>query len=1047
MTQHIDKFLTWARSRLGPFWFVCGLVLYLATTTPYPGVGESASALATHLQLHKFPPLSHFLWGWLVRSISLIVGNSRTVLALNALSAVFGALSLWLLYVLMIRVPRDRTAEEAEARFPWEPVQCITGIVAVLFLASSMPFWIISNRAHPAAFDIFLLLFTTWLLVRFGETQRRMYFYLFAFLYGLGVTEFSTFIILSPVYAMTAFLLLWRSGRYKMTPTLISALGLFSLGLFPYFVGALEYRLSPAYEWRAFMSYFQVVWFAWREQYREIRFGLPYVGGLMLFMMSALPWIVVASPKRAMTRNAVLGSNFFHAVLAALAVAVAYNMPLAPWPMFGGRQILVTPYLLIAMWAGYVAGYWYLFFFMSSRFELKGRALLRGVGRIVYVPVLLATLLIAGGLNFPQARAGYAGVINEIARTVLDKMGHEREWLITYGALDDILAVEAFTQQRPLRMINAYQMGVKPYRLYVAALFENPRLQGLAQLGFGPLMAEWVRLVPDMERQVGVLENPDIWYSEGLVPIPRVTWFEGTRNSNTPNLDALMQEHRVFWETTGRELRKLAGRNSLADPWIRWCVRHVSKAANNLGVLMEDFKRVEDAVYCYQEALQLDTNNISALLNWVWLAEREKRPELDTLQLQAEEFARRLRSRLRVWALAQQYGYVRAPEAFTRRGWAWVMSGKAGVGLRDIQRAGEMGAPRERVELALASAYAAQDMPEESESAYDRVLAENPNNISALLGKLRLLIRRGDLETAMTVVGQLRALGAPADVTTVEEATIELADGNTAVALDMLRKLVKDSPKNHRAWSLLAVASNDPVETDKAVATLKSLAGSAPETLWTLAAIARKRGDLAAERNALEQFLKARPAHIQVLERLLELDVLQSRRDDAERRVEQILKIRPTHTIANYILGSIQYSRGEIRQAEASYRAALIEQRYPLALNDLAWILQSRERFDEARDLILEALTADPQSPFYNDTAGVLFMKLGDLAKAEEHLQTALAAMPDHPDIQLHMALLYEKKGLREESLKMADNLLANPSRLTPDGFDELRKLVERLRK
>jgi tetratricopeptide (TPR) repeat protein len=1046
MTRYIDQFLTWARGRLGPVLFAVGLLLYLATTTRDVVVGPSASFLALHLNLHKFPSLSHFVWGWLVRSVAAIAG-SQTVFVLNVLSALFGALSLWLLYVLMIRVPRDRTAEEAEARFPWEPVQCISAIVAVLFLGFCMPFWVVSTRAHPASFDVFLLLFVTWVLVRFSETQRRGLLYTFAFSYGLGVTEFSTFIIFAPAYALVVFLLVWRSGRYRLANTLFAMGALFVAGLTPYILGALEYRISPAYEWREFTSFFQIVWFAWVEQYREIRFSLPYVGGVMVFLMSALPWIVVASPKRAMTRNAVLGSNFFHAVLGALAVAIAYNMRLAPWPMLGSRVLLVVPYLLTAMWVGYVAGYWYLFFFVSSRFEHKGRATMRGLGRVIYVPALLAALIAAGALNYPNARATAGRAINDLAQSMLKQMGPSRSWLITYGILDDAIAVEAFVRKQPLRIINALQMGAKPYRRYVASLFENPRLQGLAYLGFGPLIAEWVQSTPDIGAQIAVLENPDIWYSEGVTPVPHPGWYEGAREVGALNMDALLEEHRAFWRTTGQALSVSARRPSPAQPWLQWCVRSVSKSANNLGVMLEDAARSEDAVACYQAALQLDTNNISALLNWLWLAEREKRPDLDRLQLQAEDFARRLRSRLRVWALAQQYGYVRAPEAFTRRGWAWVLSGKAGVGVQDMRRAADLGAPSERVDLALASAYAAQDLQEESEAAYDRVLADNPDNVAALIGKLHLVVRKGAVEKAMELLGRLRALGVPQDVTAVEEATIELADGNKDVALDVLRKLVKESPKNHRAWGLLALVSDDPKVVDDAVGRLKSLAPNFPQTLWTLALVERKRGDLTAERNYLDRLLKARPGNVPALERLLQLDVLQSQRDEAERRVEQLLKIRPSHTLANYVLGTIQYSRGEIRQAEASYRAALAGGRYAPAMNDLAWILQSRDRLDEARALIEEALAQDSTSPVYHDTAGVIYMKLGDYAKAQQHLQAALARAPEQPDMLLHMAMLYEKQGMSNEAMRIADNLMANPSGISPEGFENLRKLVERLRK
>lgn len=44
------------------------------------------------------------------------------------------------------------------------------------------------------------------------------------------------------------------------------------------------------------------------------------------------------------------------------------------------------------------------------------------------------------------------------------------------------------------------------------------------------------------------------------------------------------------------------------------------------------------------------------------------------------------------------------------------------------------------------------------------------------------------------------------------------------------------------------------------------------------------------------------------------------------------------------------------------------------------------------------------------------------------------------------MAQLYERRELRDESLKLADPLLEQAADLEPDSYEELRELIQRLR-
>ena len=44
------------------------------------------------------------------------------------------------------------------------------------------------------------------------------------------------------------------------------------------------------------------------------------------------------------------------------------------------------------------------------------------------------------------------------------------------------------------------------------------------------------------------------------------------------------------------------------------------------------------------------------------------------------------------------------------------------------------------------------------------------------------------------------------------------------------------------------------------------------------------------------------------------------------------------------------------------------------------------------------------------------------------------------------MAQLYERKGMTNEALKLADPLLSRPTQMSPAAYDELRSLVRKLR-
>lgn len=1050
MREKQKRFLEGAKQWLGPALFAGSLALYLATLCRSPFPGESARMIVQHAGLDPFPPMSHPLWTVLVRAVALVPLATLTV-RVNFLSAVFGAIAVGLIYRIVSKIPHNRTTEEIEAHFPAGPVEALSGMAAALFLAVCTPFWVASTQARPATFDVCLLLGAVDLLIRFAETRRLGFVYAFALVYGLGTTEFATFITLAPLFVLCALFLLWRSGHLRAGTVSVAVL-LYLAGLSVYFLAAGQYCLTPAFAWRKFNSYFRVLWYIWREQYRAIAFSVSQVGWLLIFMVSILPWLaVVVFPKQTTTRSTVMGSHFLHAVLAVLAVFVLFNVHfVAPWSFLKLRPLLVTPYVFMASWAGYLAGYWYIFFWKYSRFGSQVTQRVRQLGRPLYGGVLAAIFLVGATTGFRVADARPARVLKQFADEVVQRLGG-RTWLVSSSPLDDVILLSAQERGVPLKLLNTGQNRAEAYLKYAATLFDSPRLKGLAQIGLLPLIDEWLAARPGMEKEAAVLMSPDIWYSAGYTPVPDGVLFLGRTNAASLDGQALFNEQYAFWTGYGQTLKREARRDdTLVVPWTRWALSQVSKAANNTGVLLEDMGHTNLAFDAYRAARDLDTNNVSALLNLLSLANRAQRPERDALNAEFDSFVRRLRGgKLAVQSLAYYCGYVRYPEAFSERGWSWALSGKPNLAVREMKRAVELGADKERADLAMASFYAMHDLGEQSEQMLRDVLNSDTNNAAALLALTRLSARKGDAEAARTYLERLEQSHAAITDVRLERASLELLAGNPAAARDILDRVIEKEPGNLRAWTLRAQAAHlekDDAALDKCLSKLTSSSATPPGVLTVLAQIAISRRDLKSARKYLDGVLRSQPANRLALQWLLQVDIWEADRQMAEEHAERLLTLDPKNGLGNLILGSLQSSRQEYELAEASYRTSLESKRSPEALNDLAYLLQMKGKYDEARLLVREALSLDARNAAAWDTLGVVSMRMDTLDEAQKALQQALSLQPENPHFILHMAQLYDLKGMKDEALRLADPLLARAAEMQPDAYEELRDLIKKLR-
>lgn len=1039
-----------AKSTVAKIIGVVSFLLFAIAVPPVPHAGTSAALLAQKLGVSPLPLFSNPLYGWVIQGIAAVAGNA-VYYVINLFSAACAAVVLTLVFSIVYRVTPRFNVENSLSLASMHLIQLFSGVVAVMYLLAATPVWLAATRAGPLPFDLMLLLSAFYLVASYTGKSSASRMMFAVFLYGVCIVEFTTAILFAPLFGVLVLVMLYSTGN--MRPGLfVKLLGCGVAGLSLYLVQAGVYALSPVYEWREFKSFFQVIWYIWLEQYQTLTRGLPRVGWLTLALVSVLPWVVTYtmnfSRKLGVASGAIIGRIALHIVLLALAVVLLLDVPLSPAVITGTTFIYLTPYVLIALWVGNVAAFWSVALSRTRRFERPWETRTRTALAYVFVialPVFLITRTAIAGM--PAARDERDVLIQKTAVALVDAAA-EKRWIISNTFLDDHIALEINRRDLPLTLIRTSLSRSPVYMKYIAGMFtDRPRLESLALVGFGPFVEEWFSSDTKITGEVVVVNVPELWLAAKLEAMPDRFMYRGA-GAEAESLDELLVAARSFWSGLGAEIMMSESGETPAGASIGWLKIHLSKTANNLGVLLEDAGRSDDAMACYEQARKFEPENLSALMNMHVLSDREKRPGLDALEAELQEKTKDIMGKVQAMSLSQVYGYVRVPDLFVRRGMTFALSGKPDMAVAELKRALALREGNSQLQLALAGLFYGQQQDEQSKEYYLQVLAENPKEPQAIAGLMRIAARQGDFVEARRLLAALKETGMSESVIKTEAAFLLAIAGASAPAMRALQDVVKSDEKNVVALTALAAIATELGETDIAEGAIKKMQEGnvfSPALNLVLAQAAMGKGNRERARSYIEETLRRQPGYVPALEMMLRVELFEGNRDAVEKLTEQILNIEPRNAIANYMLGVFHYYREEYLLAEAAYRASIATRKTPEALNDLAYVLYLQRRTEEAEPLIRESIVMNDRNAPAWDTLGTILMALDKLDESQQALQQSLALRPDNASVMLSLALLYEKQGRTNECESIARQVNARQNELSSEQQGTIRELIRRL--
>lgn len=110
----------------------------------------------------------------------------------------------------------------------------------------------------------------------------------------------------------------------------------------------------------------------------------------------------------------------------------------------------------------------------------------------------------------------------------------------------------------------------------------------------------------------------------------------------------------------------------------------------------------------------------------------------------------------------------------------------------------------------------------------------------------------------------------------------------------------------------------------------------------------------------------------------------------------ELCKLEPSEARFHDSRAELLQQIGSSGEAESEYRTALkLKADDHRAMNNLGYMFAERNtRLDEARDLVLQALTLQPGNGAYLDSLGWIYYRMGKLSEAEHYLKMAVAQTP-----------------------------------------------------
>ncbi len=623
------------RARILTGLVVCGVFLVYRSTL-HPGFfpGESARQVAVALRkdssvLHvrkgqaettdssslgkvtrrdrEFTFLTRFRVWNLVGSLAAKMPLGTLPLRMNVLSALFGALSVGLLFAsvrTLLLLFSFHVSPVASRRR--KIAGGVAGLAAAAALGASAPFWLAATRCLPNTFEIFLLVLMGGLLIKAVVHHREWPISVFGILLGLSLFESEVGVSMAPLMLFFAVRAI-RMGDLGAANGIVALVSGVTLGGAIYLMmnwlglpgGASSSFLLP---FREFSQSVRIVW--------SIVFGGWLVDSLLLIILCfvVLPALAMIALVIWGDRDATgpSGGLLLLTLLGTVTIALT-SSSISPWGAYrlmDGQMLPCTLYLLNALIVGYLVGQGCLmaggrFFPDVTRGKRRGPRVNAAESRDKNAPLgrllmgYVCVLLIGAGLfNLREVLDWREPLSGRVATEVVRRL-EGRRWVVSDGSLDVLIRLHAQMAGKFVGLLNNETQGRMMVEQVRRVILKDPAFSGVD----GERLTEALRETnsvtfaqalmmcdPQVEKNVMVWTPAALWEPAKRAVVPDAVGYRGVVDVATVDWDAQIRSHVEFWD----EVERFPALGPLAPAWLRGHRAKIREQLYEVGVRLAD---------------------------------------------------------------------------------------------------------------------------------------------------------------------------------------------------------------------------------------------------------------------------------------------------------------------------------------------------------------------------------------------------------------------------------------------------------------------------
>jgi len=372
-----------------------------------------------------------------------LLGEGSRMFALNALTVLMAAFTLYNLARSVSLLPHDRTRdqrirEQSDFSLLSIPLAWVPPVFAVLVCGLQLSFWEHATAATGQMIDLLMFAYLIRCLLEYRIGEEEKWMSRFAFVYGISITNNWAMIGYFPLFLGAV---IWIKGlSFFNGRFLLKSAGLGLLGLCLYFL--LPLVVSSQFSDSAGMMDFLKLQLG---NQKAIIVGFRKSVVMVLALTSIVPVMAIGvrwpssfgdtSAAGAMLTNFMF--RLIHLVFLGACLWVAFDPPFSPRVRGLGVPFL-SFYYLGALAVGYYSGYALLVFNDAAVRSRSRRNRSGGSGKMVGMlcqgMILVAAVVVPAGLivkNYPAIRLTNSDLLPRFASAMLSGLPKEKSFLIT----------------------------------------------------------------------------------------------------------------------------------------------------------------------------------------------------------------------------------------------------------------------------------------------------------------------------------------------------------------------------------------------------------------------------------------------------------------------------------------------------------------------------------------------------------------------------------------------------------------------------------------